>query len=106
MNTVIPYNSPYFAGNEQKYILDVLQSGLVSGDRKYTKLVQENFKNTFSIPHLLLTTSGSTALDMTAILLNLKAGDEVIMPSYTFVSTANAVLMRGQSLFLWKLMKR
>lgn len=95
MNTVIPYNSPYFAGNEQKYALDVLQTGLVSGDRKYTKLVQEYFKKEFSISDILLTTSGSTALDMTAILLNLKAGDEVIMPSYTFVSTANAVLMRG-----------
>lgn len=95
MQYLIPYCLPYFAGNEQKYVLEVLQSGHVSGDKKYTKLVQEYFKNTFSIPHLLLTTSGSTALDMTAILLNLKAGDEVIMPSYTFVSTANAVLMRG-----------
>jgi dTDP-4-amino-4,6-dideoxygalactose transaminase len=95
MQYLIPYCSSYFAGNEQKYVLDVLQSGLVSGDRKYTKLVQEYFKNQFSIPDILLTTSGSTALDMTAILLNLKAGDEVIMPSYTFVSTANAVLMRG-----------
>lgn len=89
------FNSPYFAGNEQKYLLDSFQSGFVAGDRKYTKLVQEFFKNNFAIDNILLTTSGSTALDMSAILLNLQAGDEVIMPSYTFVSTANAVLMRG-----------
>lgn len=95
MDKAIPYNLPYFSGNEQKYVLEVLQSGLVAGDRKFTKLVQEFFKNNFFINDILLTTSGSTALDMSAILLDLKEGDEVIMPSYTFVSTANAVLMRG-----------
>lgn len=95
MSTVIPYNLAYFKGNEQKYVLDVLQTALAAGDRKYTKLVQDFFKNTFAINDILLTTSGSTALDMSAILLDLQAGDEVIMPSYTFVSTANAVLMRG-----------
>ena len=91
----IPFNKPYFKNRELDYIKEVIESGLVSGDRKYTKIVQEYMENTFCTTKVLLTTSGSSALDMSAILLDLKEGDEVIMPSFTFVSTANAVVLRG-----------
>lgn len=95
MNRQIPFNHPYFCGNELLYTQEVIQSGLISGDRKFTKLAQDFLKKSFQINEVLLTTSCSTALDMSAILLNLKEGDEAILPSYTFVSTANAILMRG-----------
>jgi len=91
----IPFNKPCFQGKELDYIKEVMESGLVSGDRKYTKIVQEYMEKIFSLKKVLLTTSGSSALDMSAILLNLKENDEVIMPSFTFVSTANAVVLRG-----------
>lgn len=95
MNKQIPFNHPYFCGNELLNTQEVIQSGLISGDRKFTKLAQDFLKKSFQINEVLLTTSCSTALDMSAILLNLKEGDEAILPSYTFVSTANAILMRG-----------
>lgn len=94
MQNKIPYNKPYLTGKEKTYIEEVLESGLVSGDRKYTKLVQELLEKTFNIKKVLITTSCSTALDMSALLLNLKEGDEVILPSFTFVSTANAIVMQ------------
>lgn len=90
----IPFNRPYFNGNEKKYIEEVLSSGFVSGDRKYTKIVQETLETNFNLKKTLLTTSCSTALDMSAMLLNLQEGDEVIMPSFTFVSTANAIVLQ------------
>lgn len=93
MNT-IRFNKPYLTGNEIKYIDEALQSGLVSGDRKFTLLAQDFIEKKFKIKKSLLTTSCSTALDMSAILLNLKEDDEVIMPSFTFVSTANAIVMQ------------
>lgn len=91
----IPFNHPYFNGNEKKYIEEVLSSGFVSGDRKYTKIVQETLETNFNLTKTLLTTSCSTALDMSAMLLNLQNGDEVIMPSFTFVSTANAIVLQN-----------
>lgn len=92
---IIPFNKPYKAKNEISYINQVLESGLISGDRKYTKLVQQLLEKLFGINSALLTTSCSTALDMSAILLDLKEGDEVILPSFTFVSTANAIIMQN-----------
>lgn len=91
---MIPFNKPSITELERKYISDSLSSGKLCGDGKYTKEVQNLFKNKFGISNLFLTTSCSSALDMSAILLNLKEGDEVILPSYTFVSTANAVILR------------
>lgn len=91
---VIPFNKPYKSAHELEYMKEVIDSGLVSGDRKYTKLVQPYLAEIFHLNSALLTTSCSTALDMSAILLDLKEGDEVIMPSFTFVSTANAVVMQ------------
>lgn len=80
---------------EEKYVYDALHNGILSGDGRYTEKVYEQFKNRFGIANMLLTTSGTTALEMTAILINLKAGDEVIVPSFTFSSTVNAFLLRG-----------
>lgn len=92
---MIPFNKPFIAQNEKKYVLDAIDSGFISGDRKYSKLSQNLLKDTFNLKSVLLTTSCSTALDMSAILLDLQKDDEVILPSYTFVSTANAIVMQN-----------
>lgn len=91
----IPFNKPYIAKNELQYVRDSIESGLISGDRRYTQKVQQSLESNFNLGSVLLTTSCSTALDMSAMLLNLKEGDEVILPSYTFVSTANAIVMQN-----------
>lgn len=91
----IPFNKPYLSGNETKYIEDAVKSGKISGNGKYTQLCQAFFENKYSIKKALLTTSCTDALEMAAILINIQPGDEVIMPSYTFVSTANAFVLRG-----------
>lgn len=80
---------------EEKYVVDALYNGLLSGDGKYTEKVYEQFKERFGIERMLLTTSGTTALEMASILINLNPGDEVIVPSFTFSSTVNAFLLRG-----------
>jgi dTDP-4-amino-4,6-dideoxygalactose transaminase len=92
---MIPFNKPYLTGKETEYISDAVVSGKISGNGKYTKLCQQFFENKFGFKKTLLTTSCTDALEMAAILINLKEGDEVIMPSYTFVSTANAFVLRG-----------
>ena len=91
----IPFNKPYTTGKEFNYIQDSINRGQISGDGYYAKKVNEFIEKTFHTPKVLLTTSGSTALDMSALLLNIQEGDEVILPSYTFVSTANPFLMGG-----------
>jgi dTDP-4-amino-4,6-dideoxygalactose transaminase len=95
----IPFNRPYLTGNEIRYMEDVLHSlsegGHISGDGKYTKLVQEFFQSKFNAQKALLTTSCTTALELATYLLNLKSGDEVIVPSYTFSSTVNPILLVG-----------
>lgn len=95
LRTMIPFNKPYFTGNETKYITESVESGKISGDGKYTKLCHDYFENKFGFKKCLLTTSCTDALEMTAILIGVQPGDEVIMPSYTFVSTANAFALRG-----------
>lgn len=92
---MIPFNKPYLTGNETQYIEDAVKSGKISGNGKYTKLCQAFFEDRYRIKKALLTTSCTDALEMAAILIDLKEGDEVIMPSYTFVSTANAFVLRG-----------
>lgn len=89
------FNKPYLSGREMEYIADAVQSGHISGNGKYTKLCHQFFKNQYGFNHCLLTTSCTDALEMASILLNIQPGDEVIMPSYTFVSTANAFVLRG-----------
>lgn len=92
---MIPFNKPYLTGKETDYIKDAVVSGKISGNGKYTKLCQDFFESKFGFKKTLLTTSCTDALEMSAILINIKEGDEVIMPSYTFVSTANAFVLRG-----------
>jgi len=89
----IPFNKPYTTGKELNYVQDSINRNKISGDGYYTKKVHEFIEKTFNTPKALLTTSGSTALDMAALLLDIKEGDEIILPSYTFVSTANPFLV-------------
>jgi len=91
----IPFNKIYMSGNEKKYIEDALQKGHLSGDGYYTLKTASLLEENFSLNKVLMTTSGTHALEMAAELIGLKEGDEVIMPSFTFTSTANAVLRRG-----------
>lgn len=91
----IPFNKPHLAGNELKYIRDAHRRRQLAGDGHYTKQCQSWMKEKFSCDFNLLTHSATAALEMIAILANLRPGDEVIMPSYTFVSTANAFVLRG-----------
>lgn len=96
MSTItIPFNKPFFTGKETEYIKEAVDSGKISGDGMFTKLVQEYFQKRYGFKKCLLTTSCTDALEMAAILINVKEGDEVIIPSYTFVSTANAFVLRG-----------
>jgi dTDP-4-amino-4,6-dideoxygalactose transaminase len=90
-----PFNKPFLTGKETQYITDAVASGKISGNGKYTQLCQNYFQTQFGFYKCLLTTSCTDALEMAAILLDIKPGDEVIMPSYTFVSTANAFVLRG-----------
>lgn len=92
---MIPFNKPYLTGKELIYIEDAVKKGKISGNGYYTKLCQNLFEKTYGFNKCLLTTSCTDALEMAAILINIKEGDEVIMPSYTFVSTANAFVLRG-----------
>lgn len=92
---MIPFNKPYLTGNETKYIEDAVKSGKISGNGKYTQLCQTFFEEKYGFKKALLTTSCTDALEMAAILIDIQPGDEVIMPSYTFVSTANAFVLRG-----------
>lgn len=91
----IPFNRPYVARDTNLLIQNVFERGHLCGDGYYTKLCEEYLQNLVGAPKALLTQSCTDALEMCAILLDLKEGDEVIMPSYTFVSTANCVELRG-----------
>ena len=90
-----PFNKPFLTGKETQYITDAVASGKISGNGKYTQLCQNYFQNKYGFKKCLLTTSCTDALEMAAILIDIQPGDEVIMPSYTFVSTANAFVLRG-----------
>jgi dTDP-4-amino-4,6-dideoxygalactose transaminase len=92
---MIPFNKPPYTGNEEKYVLESIKSNKISGDGEFTKRCTEWFEEKLQTSKVLLTTSCTHALEMAAILLNIKDGDEIIMPSYTFVSTANAFVLRG-----------
>ena len=92
---MIPFNKPYLTGNETKYIQDAHSRGQLAGDGYYTKLCHSWLEEFTGSPKALLTHSCTAALEIAALLLDIKPGDEVIMPSYTFVSTANAFVLRG-----------
>lgn len=90
-----PFNKPYLTGKETQYIHDAVISGKISGNGKYTQLCQDFFERQYGFRKALLTTSCTDALEMCAILADLKEGDEVIVPSFTFVSTAIAFIRQG-----------
>lgn len=94
-NMKVPFNLPPYTGKEKKYILKSMTSSHISADGKYTHKCQNWFEKNLNINKALLTSSCTHALEIAAILLNIQEGDEVIMPSYTFVSTANAFALRG-----------
>ena len=91
----IPFNRPTNVGNELEYIQQAIQSSHLSGDGSFTKKSHAILEQAMNVPKALLTTSCTHALEMSALLLELKEGDEVIVPSFTFVSTINAFVLRG-----------
>jgi dTDP-4-amino-4,6-dideoxygalactose transaminase len=94
-NPRIDFNRPVPVGKELEYIAQALQSGHISGDGTFTKKCSALLERALGIPRALLTTSCTHALDMSAILLKIEDGDEVIIPDFTFVSTVNAFVLRG-----------
>lgn len=94
-NDTIPFNKPFLHGRELVYISQSVASGKISGDGVFTKKCHDFFEKKYQFNKCLLTTSCTDALEMSAILLNIQEGDEVIVPSFTFVSTANAFALRG-----------
>ena len=91
----IDFNRPAIVGKELEYIKDAVDQGMLCGDGKYTKLCSSWMKERFHVNQVFLTTSCTHALEMAAFLCDIHPGDEVIMPSYTFVSTADAFVLRG-----------
>ncbi len=91
----IGFNKPYLTGKENEYIYQAVLSGKISGDGSFTKRCHQFFESRYGFKKCLLTTSCTDALEMAALLIDIKPGDEVIMPSYTFVSTSNAFVLRG-----------
>ncbi|MEQ9503852.1 MAG: dTDP-4-amino-4,6-dideoxygalactose transaminase [Deltaproteobacteria bacterium] len=92
---MIPFNKPYATGLELQYIQEAIQAGQTAGNGQFTKRCQKWLEDTTGTHKALLTHSCTAALEMCAILAGIEPGDEVIMPSYTFVSTANAFVLRG-----------
>ncbi|WP_019674735.1 dTDP-4-amino-4,6-dideoxygalactose transaminase [Arsukibacterium perlucidum] len=95
---MIPFNRPPYTGNEDEYVLAAMRSSKMSGDGEFTLLCQKWFENQLGCQKTLLTPSCTHALEMAAILVDIQPGDEVIMPSYTFVSTANPFVLRGATI--------
>lgn len=91
----IPFNKPHLTGKEISYMAEAVANGHISGDGIFTKRCHTLLEKQLGVPRTLLTTSCTHALEMAAILLNIKPGDEVIVPSFTFVSTVNAFVLRG-----------
>ncbi len=95
MDALIPFNKPCATGHELAYVTDAIASGHLSGDGTYTARCHAWLERALGVRRALLTTSCTHALEMAALLLRLQAGDEVIVPAYTFVSVVNAVVLRG-----------
>ncbi|MEM6988763.1 MAG: aminotransferase class I/II-fold pyridoxal phosphate-dependent enzyme, partial [Pseudomonadota bacterium] len=91
----IPFNWPHTTGKELQYISEAYASGMLAGDGPFTKHCHDWLQTRTGSPAALLTHSCTAALEMAALLLDIEPGDEIIMPSYTFVSTANAFVLRG-----------
>lgn len=103
---MIPFNKPHLTGKEVHYMYQAVFNGKLSGNGEYTKCCQAFFEQRYGFRKCLLTTSGTDALEMCAMLCDLKQGDEVIVPSYTFVSTALAFLREGAKVVFADSMKR
>lgn len=91
----IPFNKPALCGNEMAYMAKAVENGHISGDGEFTKKCHRFLEENLGVAKALLTTSCTHALEMAALLLDIQAGDEVIIPSFTFVSTVNAFVLRG-----------
>lgn len=91
----IPFNKPSFAGNEVRYIAEAIERGHISGDGTFTKRCHELLQRELGVPKVLLTTNCTHALEMCGLLLDLGPGDEIIVPSFAFVTTVNAFALRG-----------
>jgi len=91
----IPFNRPFYTGKEKQYIQTALETAQLSGDGAFTKACHSLLEKALGVKKVLITTSCTHALEMSAILLNIQQGDEVIIPSFTFVSTVNAFVLRG-----------
>ncbi len=94
-HATVPFNRPFIGGNELRYIQDALDHKSISAGGQYTQRCESFLQERFGIPRVLTTPSCTAALELAALLCDLKPGDEVILPSYTFVSTANAFVLRG-----------
>ncbi len=92
---MIPFNRPALAGREMEYVADAVRSGHASGGGPYTARCQDLLRSSLGAHDVVLTTSGTAALEVAALLLDLGPGDEVVIPSFTFPSTANAFVLRG-----------
>ena len=92
---MIPFNKPLQIGTEQSFIIKTIDHNNLSGNGYFSKKCQQWFEGTLKVPKTLMTSSCTHALEIAALLIDIKQGDEVIMPSYTFVSTANAFVLRG-----------
>ncbi len=92
---MIPFNRPSYTGNEDQYVFASMRSDKISGDGEYSKKCQNWFKEKLKCPKAMLTPSCTQALEMAALLIGTQLGDEVIMPSYSFTSAANAFVLRG-----------
>ncbi|MGH7178926.1 MAG: aminotransferase class I/II-fold pyridoxal phosphate-dependent enzyme, partial [Tepidisphaeraceae bacterium] len=95
MQISIPFNKPYYVGKESDYIAEAFKRLQISGDGHFSKRCHEFLQRELGVARALLTTSCTHALEMSALLLDIKPGDEVVVPSFTFVSTVNAFVLRG-----------
>lgn len=95
---MIPFNKPPYTGHEDQFVLTAMRSHKISGDGPFTELCHDWFEQNLPCKKALLTPSCTAALEMAAILIDTRPGDEIIMPSYTFVSTANAFVLRGATI--------
>ena len=94
-NNHIPFNKPFLTGKEIEYLSEVLHSRKISGDGSFTQKCHRFFEKKYSFKKVLLTTSCTDALELAALLMDIQPGDEIIAPSYTFVSTVNPFILRG-----------
>lgn len=94
----IPFNKPYIPNRTFKYIRESINTGHISGNGQFTHRCHNHLRSQFGFPNVLLTNSGTDALEMAAILMDIQEGDQIIMPSFTFVSTANAFILRGANI--------